>query len=325
MGHVILGLEHVSTGNWKHETHRLVDIPGGSNQGAAPNVGICVICLHLQNTVDWLFTLRQDGQKFDINYLHLSSGIRPMSMWTHIVFFLLTVIMFGCMTADQSLEPDWIVDQADVLEVEDEYALMNMLSGFYDSSSVALVGVTVESLQQQSIEAYTEALYASWELGAPETNNGIMVLLAPVERLVHITVGSGIAWELSAQVLDSIKIEMATFFGTGEYRAGLESGFRSLMTRAGALTWNVDYTSISDVQAGSSHSVGRILMTDCVITGFEEDLVVATDDGGNEIRLIVSMDVPMLSVEDVIGFTGRITQTTPLQAQVLNLSIDFPF
>ena len=248
-----------------------------------------------------------------------------MSMWTHIVFILLTVIMFGCMTADQSLEPDWIVDQADVLEVEDEYALMNMLSGFYDSSSVALVGVTVESLQQQSIEAYTEALYASWELGAPETNNGIMVLLAPVERLVHITVGSGIAWELSAQVLDSIKIEMATLFGTGEYRAGLESGFRSLMTRAGALTWNVDYTSISDVHADSSRSMGRILMTDCVITGFEEDLVVATDDGGNEIRLIVSMDVPMLSVEDVIGFTGRITQTTPLQAQVLNLSIDFPF
>ena len=134
-----------------------------------------------------------------------------MSMWTHIVFFLLTVIVFGCMTADQPLEPDWIVDQADVIDAEDEYALMNMLSGFYDSSSVALVGVTVESLQQQSIEAYAEALYTSWELGAPETNNGIMVLLAPVERLVHITVGNGIAWELSAQVLDSIKIEMAIF------------------------------------------------------------------------------------------------------------------
>ena len=27
-------------------------------QAIAPDVGICVICLHLQNTVDWLFTLR---------------------------------------------------------------------------------------------------------------------------------------------------------------------------------------------------------------------------------------------------------------------------
>ena len=26
MGHVILGLEHASTGNWKHESHRLLDI-----------------------------------------------------------------------------------------------------------------------------------------------------------------------------------------------------------------------------------------------------------------------------------------------------------
>ena len=248
-----------------------------------------------------------------------------MSMWTQIMFFLPTVIMIGCMTADQPLEPDWIVDQAGVLEAEDEYALMNRLSSFYDSSSVALVAVTVESLKQQSIEAYTEALYTSWELGAPETNNGIMVLLAPVERLVHITVGNGIAWELSAQVLDSIKIEMANLFGVGEYRAGLEAGFRSLMTRASALTWSVDYTSLADVRADSSRSLGRILMTDCVITGFEEDVVVAADDEGNEIRLIVSMDVPMLSVEDVIGFSGRITQTAPLHAQVLNLSIDFLF
>ena len=248
-----------------------------------------------------------------------------MSMWRRIIVVLPVAMIFGCMTADQPLEPDWIVDQADVLDTDDEYALMDMLSSFYDSTSVALVGVTVESLQQQSIEAYTEALYTSWELGAPETNNGIMVLLAPVERLVHITVGNGMAWELSAQGLDSIKIEMANFFGTGEYRAGLESGFRSLMTRAGALTWSVDYTSISDVQADSSRSVGRILMTDCVITGFEEDLVVAMDDEGNEIRLMVSMDVPMLSVEDIIGFSGRITRTTPLYAQVMNLSIDFPF
>lgn len=248
-----------------------------------------------------------------------------MSMCRYIVFFLFSVIMIGCMAADQTLEPDWIVDRADVLEAEDEYALMNLLSDFYDSTSVALVGITVESLQQQSIEAYTEALYTSWELGAPETNNGIMVLLAPVERLVHITVGNGVAWELSAQVLDSIKVEMASFLGTGEYRAGLELGFRSLMTRAGALTWSIDYMSISDVQADSSHSMGRILMTDCVITGFEEDLVVAMDEKGNEIRLMVSIDVPMLSVEDVIGFSGRITQTTPLHAHVLSLSIDFPF
>ena len=97
------------------------------------------------------------------------------------------------------------------------------------------------------------------------------------------------------------------------------------MTRAGALTWSVDYTSLADVQADSTRSMGRILMTDCVITGFEEDVVVAADDEGNEIRLIVPMDVPMLSVEDVIGFSGRISQTTPLHAQVLNLSVDFPF
>ncbi len=248
-----------------------------------------------------------------------------MNMWRHVVCLVPIVIIIGCLTTDQPLEPDWIVDQADVLEAEDKYALMDMLSGFYDSTSVALVGVTVESLQQQSIEAYTEALYTSWELGEPETNNGIMVLLAPVERLVHITVGNGVAWELSAQVLDSIKVEMANLFGAGEYRAGFETGFRLLMAQAGALTWNVDYTSISEVQADSLRSLGRILMTDCVITGFEEDLVVATDDEGNQIRLIVPMDVPMLSVEDVIGISGRVTQTTPLHVQVLDLSIDFSF
>ncbi len=62
MGHVILGLEHVSTGNWKHETRRLLDIPGGLYQVTALDVGICMIYVRLQDTVVWLFMLRQDRQ-----------------------------------------------------------------------------------------------------------------------------------------------------------------------------------------------------------------------------------------------------------------------
>ena len=53
MGHVILGPEHVSTGNWKHEIHRLLDIPGGLYRVTAPDVGIYMIYARLQNAVVW--------------------------------------------------------------------------------------------------------------------------------------------------------------------------------------------------------------------------------------------------------------------------------
>ena len=116
---------------------------------------------------------------------------------------------------------------------------------------------------------------------------------------------------------------MAELFGLGNYYGGFETGFELLMRRAGAVPWVIAYTSIFEAERDSLHSMDQIVSTEGVITGFQEDLVILTDSDGREVRLMVPAEAPILSLEDVIGFTGRIVQLQPFQVQVLNLEADY--
>ncbi|MCY3629545.1 MAG: TPM domain-containing protein [Bacteroidota bacterium] len=245
-----------------------------------------------------------------------------MTIWKSTYCLASAILMAGCLIENQIPEPDWIVDHADVLDAEEESALLNLLSDFYDSTSVTIVGVTAESIRGQSIELHAASLYASWELGSIETHNGILVLLRADERLVQITVGSGMAQELPSLVLDSIKVEMAELFGLGDYYGGFERGFDLLMRRAGAVPWTIAYTSIFEAERDSLRSMGQIISTEGIVTGFQEDLVLLTDSDGREARLIVPAETPILSVEDIVGFTGRIVGVQPVQIRVVNLEVD---
>lgn len=232
------------------------------------------------------------------------------------------ILIIGCRAEHQTLGPDWIVDQADVLKSEDEHALTELLSDFYDSTSVALVGVTLYSTHIEPVELYAESLYNSWQLGDPETHNGILILLLTEDRQVHIIVGDGMAQHISHQTIDSVKTRMANWFGVGEYRTGFEIGFDLLMHRARVLPWRIAYTSISEARRDSLRSKNQIISTEGVITAFEGDLVVLTDSDENKIYLVVPANAPMLSVEDAIGFTGRIMDIQPMRIQVMNLDVN---
>ncbi|MXW14317.1 MAG: TPM domain-containing protein [Rhodothermaceae bacterium] len=245
-----------------------------------------------------------------------------MTIWKSTFCLASVILMVGCLIENQISEPDWIVDRADVLDAEEESALLNLLSDFYDSTSVTIVGVTAESVRGQSIELHAASLYASWELGSIETHNGILVLLRADERLVQITVGSGMAQELTSLVLDSIKVEVAELFGLGDYYGGFERGFDLLMRRAGAVPWTIAYTSIIEAERDSLRSIDQIISTEGLVTGFQEDLVILTDSDGREARLMVPAEAPILSLEDVIGFTGRIVEVQPVQIRVVNLEVD---
>ena len=233
------------------------------------------------------------------------------------------LFILGCQVRQSSLQPDWIVDQAEILQVEDESSLHRRLSDFYDSTSVALVGVTLKSIPQEPIEFYTESLYHSWELGNPDTHNGIMVLLETSGPRIEIALGSGIAQEFSPAALDSVKTRMAEQFEIGDSLGGFEIGFEMLMRRASALPWTIAYTSLAAAERDSLSNRNQIVSAEGMITGFEEDLVIVTDSDGHLARLMVPIDTPILSMEDFIGFTGRIVNSSPIRIRVMNLEVDF--
>ncbi len=94
------------------------------------------------------------------------------------------------------------------------------------------------------------------------------------------------------------------------------------MNRASAVPWTMTYTSVHEAEQDSLKNRGRIISADGVITGFEEDLVLLKDSDGRESRLIIPAETPILSVGDIIGFTGRIVDVQPIQIRVLNLEVE---
>jgi len=249
-----------------------------------------------------------------------------MTICRYCILAISLILTAGCLSETSSLEPDWIVDSANVLDTQEEANLINRLSNFYDSTSVAIVGITLASVDNQRVESYAQSLYQSWEIGNPETHNGIVVLLLIEDRLVHIEAGSGMAPEvITSQALDSIQISMADIFATGDYYRGFQTGFELLMRHADTVPWEIAYTSLHEVEHDSVRSKNQIVSTDAMIIGFDEDQVLVQDSDGRQARLIVPVNTPVLSTEDVIGFSGRIVESDSLVIRVLNLEVDFAF
>ena len=166
------------------------------------------------------------------------------------------------------------------------------------------------------------AKFGGFERGS---NNGILVLLLIDRGTVQITIGSGLAQQLSIQVIDSIKVVMADRFVSGDYYGGFERGFNLLMLRTDSVPWTIAYTSIDEIEHDSLRSIDRILSTDGMITGFEEDLVLLTDSDGGQARLIIPTETFILSIGDIIGFTGRIVAMKPVQIRVLSMEVEPAF
>lgn len=234
------------------------------------------------------------------------------------------LVFAACKAREPVLMPDWFVDSADVLTVQEEYELIEQLLGFYERTQVELAGVTVENLGGQTIEAYTAELFDTWELGTPQTNNGLMVVLALDERQVHIARGMGMAWEMPQSSLDSVAARMATEFGEGRYAAGFESGLTELMGMAEAVPWSVEYLSLQDIIDDGEAAVDRIAALDAELTGFDDDQVIITDPAGLRAILHMPTNVPLLSVEDLLGIHARVVSISPLELQVLGLEVDEP-
>src|SRR5687767_12165911 len=85
-----------------------------------------------------------------------------------------------------------VVDQADLLNPQQEAELTQRLEALEKASSRQLVVATVTRLEDYPIEDYGYRLGRHWGIGQSEANNGIILLVAPNERKVRIEVGYGL-------------------------------------------------------------------------------------------------------------------------------------
>jgi len=123
-----------------------------------------------------------------------------------------------------------VVDQAGLLNAEVERDLAGRLAGLEKQTGVQGVVATVSSLDGYTIEEYANRLARQWALGQAETNNGVLLLIAPNERKVRIEVGYGLEGELTDALASRIIHEqILPWFRTGRFESGIIKGTEAMI------------------------------------------------------------------------------------------------
>lgn len=122
-----------------------------------------------------------------------------------------------------------IVDNAGLLTAEDKAAIESQLAALEQTSTDQIVVATVPSLQGYPIEEYGYRLGRAWGIGQKDTNNGIILLVAPAERKVRIEVGRGLEPQMT-DTMSKLIIENAILpaFRRGDFSGGIRAGVRDI-------------------------------------------------------------------------------------------------
>lgn len=125
-----------------------------------------------------------------------------------------------------------VVDQADLLNPEQEARLAAASAAVEREVGPQFVIVTVPSLQGLAIEDYGLRLGRTWGIGSRARNDGLILLVAPTERKVRIEVGTG----LERRVTDPfaarvIRDTILPRFRANDLPGGIVAGSDALIAR----------------------------------------------------------------------------------------------
>lgn len=122
-----------------------------------------------------------------------------------------------------------VVDQAGLLPAPDEARLTAKLAALESRTGDQVVAVTVPALHGEPIEEFALRLGNGWGIGRDELDNGVVVVVAPAEKMVRIEVGQGLEGLLTDDKAKAIIDErMIPLFRQARHAEAIETGVDSV-------------------------------------------------------------------------------------------------
>jgi uncharacterized protein len=148
--------------------------------------------------------------------------MRPLAVW----LFALLAFAGTPAAAELPPRPDGpVLDQAAVIPDAEEAALNQRLRAYNAATGRAIIVATVSSLDGLEVADYAQTLAEKWDIGGAETEEAVLLLVAPNERTLRIHVGRG-SQERLPDVLGGriIRETIVPQFKTGNYGGGIIAG-----------------------------------------------------------------------------------------------------
>lgn len=122
-----------------------------------------------------------------------------------------------------------LVDLADLLPPEAERGLAAELAALEAETGDQLVVVTLDGLRGETIESVAMRLGNGWGIGDEELDNGVLLIVAPSDRLTRIEVGCGLEGlltdERAGEIVDGTLLPN---FREGRFQQGIAAGVAAI-------------------------------------------------------------------------------------------------
>ncbi len=163
-------------------------------------------------------------------------------------FLLLSPLVLFSQDFPEPMRPARAVnDFAGLLSPDEQQRLEQKLRNFNDTTSSALVIVTVNSLQGMDVAQYTTELAHRWGVGREDVDNGLVILVAENEKQINISTGYGLEGAVpDALAKRIIEQEMKPRFRQNNFYGGLDAATDTIIKLASG-----EYTA-EDVGGGET-------------------------------------------------------------------------
>ena len=125
-----------------------------------------------------------------------------------------------------------VVDQADLLNPEEEARLERKLVDYDDSTSTQIAVALIKSLEGKDSFDYAMELAKEWGVGQEGKNNGVVILVSMGDRQIRIVTGRGVEAELPDAICKRIiNNKITPNFRNGAYYQGLDEATTEMIDR----------------------------------------------------------------------------------------------
>jgi uncharacterized protein len=162
----------------------------------------------------------------------IGRSVRPLLVWLALLAAVLAAPALA--QPEYPPRPDGpVYDGAEIIGNVDEQMLDARLREYNQRTGRALIVATVPDLGGETIEAYAETLFNDeWGIGGAESDQGLLLLVAPTERKVRIEVGYGLH-QYVTDILSGriIRDDITPRFREGDFAGGVNAGVDRLIAQ----------------------------------------------------------------------------------------------
>ena len=145
------------------------------------------------------------------------------------IVLIIATVLCMCSVAfaevpDKPTHDIYVVDNANMLDNSTKSDILNKGKELEENTGAQFVVVTINSLDGQDIESYSNDLFNSWGIGNKDNNNGVLLVVAKNDHKYRLEIGSGLEGTLTDSLCyDLLSRDIKPKFKDSKYNEGVST------------------------------------------------------------------------------------------------------